>query len=98
MHMDVDYLLEQIELYHASYEWIIKESDKVAAQIKALDKKKFNCKAYDKVTRRFLELELRYKRNKKDYDIVVTQVRSYFNDKHGMDILGLLDDDVSEEK
>jgi len=96
MNMDVDYLLEQIEFHNSSYEWIVKESDKIARAIKSLDEKEFNPEAYDKLTKKFLELELRYKRNKKDYDTVVAQVRSYFNDKHGMDIMGLLDDDINE--
>ena len=93
--MEVDYLLEQIEFHNSSYEWIVKESDKVAREIKALDQNEFNPEAYEKVTKRFLELELRYKRNKKDYDAVVKQVRTYFDDKHGIDIMGLLDDDIN---
>jgi hypothetical protein len=96
--MKVNYLLEQIELHNMSYEWIIVESDEVAAQIKALDQKDFNAKAYDKVVKRFLELELRYKRNKKEYDAVVLQVRAYFDHEHGIDIMGLLDDDINEVK
>ena len=96
--MNVDYLLEQIEFHNSSYEWIVRESEKVAREIKALDKKEFDADAYDKVTKRFLELELRYKRNKKEYDAVVKQVRTYFDDKHGIDIMGLLDDDINEVK
>jgi hypothetical protein len=96
MNMEVDYLLEQIEFHNSSYEWIIRESEKVARGIKALDQEEFDHEAYDKLTKRFLELELRYKRNKKDYDTVVQQVRSYFNDKHDIDIMGLLDDDINE--
>jgi len=96
--MNVDYLLEQIEFHNASYEWIVRESEKVAREIKILDKKEFNPEAYDRLVKRFLELETRYKRNKKDYDIAVQQVRTYFDDKHGIDIMGLLDDDINEVK
>ena len=96
--MNVDYLLEQIEFHNANYEWIVRESDKVGAEIKALDQQEFDAEAYDIVTRRFLELELRYKRNKKDYDAVVQQVKTYFDDKHGIDIMGLLSDDNNEAK
>jgi len=96
--MNVDYLLEQIEFHNASYEWIVRESEKVAREIKILDKKEFNPEAYDRLVKRFLELEARYKRNKKDYDIAVKQVRTYFDDKHGIDIIGLLDDDINEVK
>jgi len=98
MKMEVDYLLEQIEFHNSSYEWIVRESEKIARAMKALDEKEFNAETYDKLTKKFFELELRYKRNKKDYDAVVAQVRSYFNDKHGMDIMGLLDDDINEAK
>ena len=98
MRMEVDYLLEQIEFHNSSYEWIVKESEKIAREIKALDQKEFNPEAYEKLTKRFFELELRYKRNKKDYDTAVAQVRAYFNDKHGMDIMGLLNDDINEAK
>jgi len=96
--MDVDYLLEQIELHNSSYEWIVRESDKVAKEIKALDQREFDADAYDRVIKRFLEIDMRYKRNKKDYDAVVKQVRTYFDDKHGIDIMGLLDDDINEVK
>jgi hypothetical protein len=98
MEMEVDYLLEQIEFHNSSYEWIVRESEKIAREIKALDQKNFNPEAYDIVTKRFLELEMRYKRNKKDYDAVVKRVRAYFDDKHGIDIMGLLDDDINEAK
>jgi len=92
---DVDAILEQIEFHNSSYEWIVRESEKVAKELKALDlEKNFDADAYHKVTQRFLELEQRYKRNKKDYDAVVNQVRAYFEDKHGIDIMGLLDDRI----
>jgi len=92
---NVDTLLEQIEFHNSSYEWIVKESEKVAKELKALDlEDNFNADAYEEVTKRFLELEQRYKRNKKDYDAVVKQVRAYFEDKHGIDIMGLLDDRI----
>jgi len=94
--MEVDYLLEQIEFHNSSYQWIVRESEKIARAMKALDEKEFNSEAYDKLTKKFFELELRYKRNKKDYDAVVKQVRAYFDDKHGIDIMGLLDDDINE--
>jgi len=96
--MEVDYLLEQIEFHNSSYEWIVRESEKIAREIKTLNQKEFDADAYDKVTKRFLELDMRYKRNKKDYDAVVKQVRTYFDDKHGIDIMGLLDDDINEVK
>lgn len=95
---NVDYLLEQIELHNSSYEWIVRESEKIAVHIKALDQKEFDAAAYDKVVKRFLELEIRYKRNKKEYDAVVKQVKTYFDDKHGIDIMGLLNDDINGEK
>jgi hypothetical protein len=98
MSMNVDYLLQQIELHNMNYEWIVRESDKVASEIQVLDQKEFDAAAYDNVVKRFLELEVRYKRNKKDYDAVVQQVRTYFDDKHGIDIMGLLDDDTDEVK
>jgi len=98
MNMEVDYLLEQIEFHNSSYEWIVRESEKIAREMKTLDQKEFNPKAYDKLTKRFFELELRYKRNKKDYDAVAKQVRTYFDDKHGIDIMGLLDNDINEAK
>jgi len=96
--MEVDYLLEQIEFHNSSYQWIVRESEKIARAMKALDKKEFNSEEYGKLTKKFFELELRYKRNKKDYDAVVKQVRAYFDDKHGIDIMGLLDDDINEAK
>ena len=96
--MEVDYLLEQIEFHNSSYEWIVRESEKIAREIKTLNQKEFDAEAYDRVTKRFLELEMRYKRNKKDYDAVVKQVRTYFDDKHGIDIMGLLNDDINEAK
>jgi len=93
--MDIDYYLEQIEMHNSSYEWIVRESEKVAVELKALDKQEeFDFDKYEKITKRFMELEDRFKRNKKDYDAVVSQVRAYFSDKHGIDLMGLLDDQI----
>jgi len=95
--MDIDTILEQIEFHNSSYEWIVRESEKIALEIKRLDKQKeFKPNEYDKVVKKFMELENRYKRNKKEYNEVVSKVKEYFNDKHGIDIVGLLDD--SEDK
>lgn len=95
--MDIDYLLEQIEFHNSSYEWVVREAEKVGDEIKFLgEPKNFNADKYDKAVKRFMEIENRYKRNKKDYDNVLNQVRSYFNDKHGIDIMGILDS--SEDK
>jgi predicted nuclease with TOPRIM domain len=90
--MEIDYLLEQIEFHNSSYEWVVRESEKIAKELKSLDLEvNFNADSYRKVTKRFLELEQRFIRNKKDYDNVLNQVRSYFNEKHGIDIIGILD-------
>jgi peptidoglycan hydrolase CwlO-like protein len=92
---NVDLFLEQIEFHNSSYEWVVRESEKIAKELKALDLEvNFNVDTYEKVAKRFLELEQRYKRNKKDYDAVVKQIRAYFEDKHGIDIMGLLDDRI----
>jgi len=97
--MDIEYLLEQIEFHNSSYEWIVRESEKVALELKKLDKQKnFDADAYEKVVKRFMELENRYKRNKKEYDEVVGKVREYFNEKHGIDIIGILDNDEDKAK
>ena len=97
--MDIEQILEQIEFHNSSYEWIVRESEKVALELKHLDKRKdFDADAYDKVVKRFMELENRYKRNKKEYDEVVGKVREYFNEKHGIDIMGILDNDEDNAK
>lgn len=97
--MDIDSILQQIEFHNSSYEWIVKESEKVAKELKTLDKKKeFNADKYETVVKRFMELENRYKRNKKEYNEVVGKVREYFNDKHGIDIIGILDNDEDNAK
>ena len=99
MCMEIDYLLEQIEFHNSSYEWIVKESEKVAVELKKLDKQKhFDAAAYESVVKRFMELENRYKRNKKEYDEIVSKVRVYFNEKHGIDIIGILDGNEDNAK
>jgi len=92
--MNIDYLLEQIESHNSSYEWIVRECEKVAKEMKLIDKEEFDANRYEAISKRFMELDNRFKRNKKDYDAVVNQVRAYFNDKHGIDIMGLLDDRI----
>jgi len=94
MELDIDQILQQIELHNSTYEWIVRESDKIAAKITELDKRKFDPEAYDKLSKQFLELQSRFERDRKDYDKVVATVRSYFNEKHGIDIMGLLGDDI----
>ena len=97
--MDIEYFLEQIEFHNSSYEWIVRESEKVALEIKKLDKQKnFDADAYEVVVKRFMELDNRYKRNKKEYDDIVSKVREYFNDKHGIDIIGILDGNEDNAK
>jgi len=97
--MDIEYLLEQIEFHNSSYEWIVRESEKVALELKKLDKQKnFDADAYEVVVKRFMELDSRYKRNKKEYDDIVSKVREYFNDKHGIDIIGILDGNEDNAK
>ena len=97
--MDIEQILEQIEFHNSSYEWVVRESEKVALELKKLDKQKnFNADAYNEVVKRFMELENRYKRNKKEYDEVVGKVREYFNDKHGIDIMGILDSNEDNAK
>lgn len=97
--IDIDYLLEQIEFHNSSYEWIVRESEKVALELKRLDKQEnFDADKYDTVVKRFLELEDRYKRNKREYDMIVGKVREYFNEKHGIDIMGILDNSEDNSK
>ena len=97
--MDIEYLLEQIEFHNSSYEWIVRESEKIALELKKLDKQKnFDADKYEVVIKRFMELDSRYKRNKKEYDDIVSKVREYFNDKHGIDIIGILDDNEDNAK
>ena len=97
--MDIDNLLEQIEFHNSSYEWIVRESEKVALELKKLDRQKnFDADGYEAVVKKFMELENRYKRNKKEYDSVVNMVREYFNEKHGIDIIGILDNSEDTAK
>lgn len=96
---NIDELLEQIELHNKSYEWIVREGDRIAKEIKRLDgQKHFDADGYEQAVKRFMEIENRFKRNKKDYDAVIDKVRSYFNDKHGIDIIGILDNDENNAK
>jgi len=95
---NIDELLEQIEYHNKSYEWIVKEGDKIAQEIKRLDQLEFDADAYEKAVKRFMEIDNRFKRNKKEYDEIVDRVRTYFTDKHGIDIVGLLNDDINEAK
>jgi chromosome segregation ATPase len=90
--MNVDYLLEQIELHNSTYEWIVKESQKIAEEIKKYSSKNtFNSNKLNKLTNQFIELENRFKSNRTKYNEVIAQVREYFNDKHGIDIMGILE-------
>jgi hypothetical protein len=94
MELDIEYILQQIELHNLTYEWIVRESDKIAAKMTELDKHEFDPVAYDKLSKQFLELQERFDRDRKGYDKIVATVRRYFNDKHGIDIMGLLGDDI----
>jgi predicted deacetylase len=91
---NIDEILEQIEIHNKSYEWIVREAEQIANEIKRLDLlEDFDSQGYEIAVKKFMEIEQRFKRNKKDYDMIVNRVRVYFNDKHGIDIIGILNDD-----
>jgi hypothetical protein len=97
--IDTDTLCEQIELYNKNYEWIIKESERIVMEIRKLDKEKtFQADKYEALSQKHLELQQRYNRDKENYNQIIKTVRAYFNEKHGIDIIGLLEGDIDGVK
>ena len=97
--MDVDTLCEQMKIYHENYEWIIRESERIVAQFNVLDKATvFHPRKYEMLTQKYMELIQRYTRDKQDYNKIMGVARTYFQDTHGVDIMGLLEGDAGEVK
>jgi hypothetical protein len=97
--IDTDTLCEQIDLYNKNYEWIIKESERILVEMNKLDRMEtFQADKYEVLSRKHLELQQRYNRDKDNYNQIIKTVRTYFNEKHGIDIIGLLEGDIDEVK
>jgi len=98
--MNIDNLLIKLDILNENYKWVIRESNKIAEAVENLDKQEvFDSKQYEKYCRRFLELELRYANDKKEFSKTFKQVKLYFKEKYGMDIVGLLEqDDIDKAK
>lgn len=83
--MNVEELLEQLEVLNQNYLWIIKESEKILAQInKAMDVGNFEL--VNTLRDKFLELENRHNRDKITYNSLIKQSRQYFRKKYGIDL------------
>lgn len=96
---NIDALCDQIELYNKNYEWIIRESERIVVEMSKLDNMKtFQADKYEALSRKHLELQHRYTRDKDNYNQMIKTVRTYFNEKHGIDIIGLLEGDIDEVK
>jgi hypothetical protein len=96
---NMDALCEQIELYNKNYEWIIRESERILVQMNKLDgMETFQADKYEALSRKHLELQQRYSRDRENYNLIIKAVRSYFNENHGIDIIGLLEGDIDEVK
>lgn len=91
--MNIEDMLQQMEMYNASYEWAVRESEKIAKCIAKLNAQtNFDADRYHACTTKLMELQLRYARNKRNYNALLHQARQYFCDNHGIDIMSILND------
>ena len=91
--MNTETILEQLELFNSTYEWIVEETDKIQKQILKMNKSEYGTKKHYDLTRKLDELQSRYNSNKIKYNEVISEVRKYFEDKHNIDILDFTKDE-----
>lgn len=91
--MNTEQILEQLEMFNKSYEWVIDEADKVQKQIFKMKKSDYGSKKYYLLSKQLDELQNRYNSNKVKYNEIVSEVRKYFEDKHNLDILDFIKDE-----
>lgn len=98
--MNIDDLLNKLDILNNNYKWIINESNKIAEAVEELDKEEnFDTEQYEKYCKRFLELENRYAKDKKEFSKTFKEVKKYFKLKYGMDIVGMLEqEDIDNAK
>jgi hypothetical protein len=98
--MNIDNLLAKLDVLNNNYKWVISESNKIAEEVEKLDKEEhFNTELYEKYCRQFLELELRYANDKREFSKTFKEVKKYFKTKYGMDIVGMLEqEDIDNAK
>lgn len=83
---NVDDLLKQLNVLNQNYVWILQQGEEILAAIdKAMAKNDFN--KIEKLRNQFIELENRHNRDKKTYNTIIKESRSYFKTKYNLDLL-----------
>ena len=78
-------LVLQLITLNQNYMWIIEQSEKILIEIDEAFKKE-NFVKVEKLRDRFIELENRHNRDKKTYNAIIKESRSYFKTKYGLDL------------
>jgi len=81
----VDYLLEQLNVLNQNYIWIIVQGEQILSEVdKAMAAENFE--KVEKLRDRFIELENRHNRDRKTYNDIIKQSRSFFKSKYNLDL------------
>lgn len=97
--MNLNKLTLQAVQHQKSLLWAFKESDAIANKIIALEKQKnFDIEEYNMLSNKLLELQMRYLREKKEYEITSKNIKQYFKSKYDIDIVGILENDIDIAK
>ena len=81
----VDKLLEQLTFLNQNYVWIIKQGEKILSSIdKAMEENDFD--KIEKLRNQFMELENRHNRDRRTYNALIKQSRSYFKTTYNLDL------------
>ncbi|NBP01558.1 MAG: hypothetical protein EBU90_15750 [Proteobacteria bacterium] len=97
--MNLNKLIILASQHQQSLLWAYQESDIIANKIIELEKqKKFDVEMYNSLSNKLLELQMRYLREKKEYEATNKSIKHYFKAKYDIDIVGILENDIDIAK
>jgi len=80
-----DSMLKQLNTLNQNYIWIIEQGEKILKEVDiAMNAEDF--KKVEKLRDKFIELENRHLRDKKTYNNIIKQSRTYFKSKYNLDL------------
>lgn len=82
---NVDQLLGQLNILNDNYMWIISQGEKILSEVdRAMANNNFE--KVEKLRDKFIELENRHNRDRKTYNEIIKESRSYFKTKYNLDL------------
>ena len=96
--MNTDKILNQIQIHQQTFAWIIKETESIVKEVLDMDNQVFNADRYNDLSKKLLELQLRYQQDRKQYSKSIRDLKKHFKKTYDIDIVGILEDNTDVAK